>query len=95
MKKKEQMKIKKQVPRKVISNEPLDINGNPLDPKREYLGEKIKIPFVSEDCSLYKNNSTIILFGGARTTESEKKQKSKFEEFLNKGPISFDNEEEV
>jgi hypothetical protein len=52
-----------------------------------------KIRFKSPDSSVYKNNSTIILFGGRRI-KSEENPKSKFEEFLSRAPISFDNEEE-
>jgi len=53
-----------------------------------------KIRFLSPDSSVYKNNSAIILFGG-RHNKPEEKPKSKFEEFLSRAPISFDNEEEV
>ena len=52
-----------------------------------------KIRFLSPDSSVYKNNSTIILIG-RRRIESENKPKSKFEEFLSRAPISFDNGEE-
>ena len=58
----------------------------------EVNGKKIK--FASPNSSVYKNNSTIILFGG-RHNKPEEKPKSKFEEFLSRAPISFDNEEEV
>ena len=58
----------------------------------EVNGKKIK--FLSPDSSIYKNDSTIIFFG-RRRTESENKPKSKFEEFISRAPISFDNEEEV
>ena len=54
------------------------------------LGKKIR--FASPDSSIYKNNSTIILFGPKRK-KSEVKSKSKFEEFLSRAPISFENEE--
>ena len=53
-----------------------------------------KIRFASPGSSIYKNNSTIILFGRSRN-KPEEKPKSKFEEFLSRAPISFDNEEEV
>ena len=53
-----------------------------------------KIRFLSPDSSVYKNNSTIILFGGSRVNNPEEKPKSKFEEFLSRAPISFENEEE-
>ena len=52
-----------------------------------------KIRFLSPDSSIYKNDSTIILFG-RRYTEPENKAKSKFEEFISRAPISFDNGEE-
>ena len=52
-----------------------------------------KIRFVSPDSSIYKNNSTIILFG-RRSNKPEEKPKSKFEEFLSRAPISFNNGEE-
>ena len=58
----------------------------------EVNGKKIK--FLSPDSSIYKNDSTIIFFD-ARRTDSENKPKSKFEEFISRAPISFDNEEEV
>ena len=54
-------------------------------------GKKIK--FASPNSSVYKNNSTIIFFG-RRHTEPDNKPKSKFEEFISRAPISFDNEEE-
>ena len=53
-----------------------------------------KIRFLSLDSSIYKNDSTIIIFG-RRRTESDNKPKSKFEEFISRAPISFDNEDEV
>ena len=52
-----------------------------------------KIRFASPDSSVYKNNSTIILFG-RRHTEPENKPKSKFEEFISRAPITFDNGQE-
>ena len=57
----------------------------------EVNGKKIK--FASPNSSVYKNNSTIILSGGRRI-KSEENPKSKFEEFLSRAPISFENEEE-
>ena len=95
MKKEEQKNTVKQTTIKVSSKEPLDINGNPIDPKRKYLGKKTKVPFLSADSDFYKNNSTIILFGGKRHLNSEETPKSKFEEFLSRAPISFNDEEEV
>ena len=52
-----------------------------------------RIRFLSPDSSIYKNDSTIILFG-RRRTEPDNKPKSKFEEFITRAPISFDNGEE-
>ena len=72
-----------------------NINGNPIYTKSKYLGKKIKIPIAGPDCSLYKNNSTIILFGRKLSQEPKQTAKSKFEEFLSRAPISFDNEDEV
>ena len=95
MNKKEQKKTKKQTSSKISNSEPLDINGNPIDPKRKYLGKKIKVPFLSADSDFYKNNSTIILFGGKRHLNSEETPKSNFEEFLSRAPILFNDEEEV
>ena len=95
MNKKEQKKTKKQTSIKISNREPLDINGSLIDPKRKYLGKKIKIPIAGPDCSLYKNNATIILFGRKLSQEPKQTPKSKFEEFLSRAPISFNNEEEV
>ncbi len=58
----------------------------------EVNGKKIK--FLSPDASIYKNDSTIILFG-SKGIKSVEKPKSKFEEFISRAPISFENEEEV
>tara|TARA_B110000091_G_C13677142_1_gene416256 strand:+ start:516 stop:800 length:285 start_codon:yes stop_codon:yes gene_type:complete len=77
------------------SNEPLDCNGNPIDPKRKYIGNKFKVPMFSPNSSFYKNNSTIILFGGNGQQKPEQTPKSKFEDFLSRAPISFDQNEEV
>ena len=52
-----------------------------------------KIRFASPDSSVYKNNSTIILFGG-RHSQPNNDPKSKLEEFISRAPISFDNGEE-
>ena len=86
---------KNRLSEKTKKNNPLDCNGNPIDPKRKYIGNKFKIPMVSPDCSIYKNNSTIILFGGNGQQKPEQTPKSKFEEFLSGAPISFDQNEEV
>ena len=95
MNKKEQKKTKNQISNKIGNIEQLDINGNPIDPKKKYLGKKIKVPFLSADSSFYKNHSTIILFGGKRPLKQEQSPKSKFEEFLGRAPISFDKEEDI
>ena len=66
----------------------LDINGNPIDPKRKYIGNKVKIPMASPNSSIYKTSSTIIL-RGEPITEKQKKE-AKFLDFLSRAPISFD-----
>ena len=43
--------------------EELDWNGNPIDPKREYIGNRVKIPMASPNSSIYKTSSIIILRG--------------------------------
>ena len=53
-----------------------------------------KIRFLSPESSIYKNESTIILFG-RRHSQPNNDPKSKFEEFLSRAPISFENEEKV
>ena len=68
--------------------EELDWNGNPIDPKRKYIGNKVKIPMASPNSSIYKTSSTIIL-RGKPITEKQKKE-AKFLEFLGRAPISFD-----
>ena len=67
----------------------LDINGNPIDPNRKYIGNKVKIPMASPNSSIYKTSSTIIL-RGKPITEKQKKE-AKFLEFLSRAPISFDD----
>ena len=57
----------------------------------EVNGKRIK--FVSPNCSIYKNDSTIILFG-RRHSQPNNDPKSKFEEFISRASISFDNGEE-
>ena len=68
--------------------EELDCNGNPIDPKRDYIGNKVKIPMASPNSSIYKTSATIII-GGKPNTEKKKKE-AKFLEFLSRAPISFD-----
>ena len=81
-------KDKKQSSIKNKDKEELDINGNPIDPKRKYIGNKVKIPMASPNSSVYKTSSTIIL-RGKPITEKQKKE-AKFLEFLSRAPISFD-----
>ena len=70
----------------------LDINGNPIDPKRKYIGNKVKIPMASPNSSIYKTSSTIIL-RGKPITEKQKRE-AKFLEILSRAPISFDEGDE-
>ena len=81
-------KEKKQFSNKNKDKEELDINGNPIDPKRKYIGNKVKIPMASPNSSIYKTSSTIIL-RGKPITEKQKKEEKLFE-FLRRAPISFD-----
>ncbi len=73
-------------------SEELDINGNPIDPDREYIGNKVKIPMASPNSSIYKSNSTIIIRGNS--ISSFDKGKSNFLEFIKRAPISFDDNDE-
>ena len=52
-----------------------------------------KIRFLSPEASIYKNDSTIIL-SGRRHSQPNNDPKSKFEEFISRAPISFNNGEE-
>mgnify|MGYP007063786849 FL=1 len=83
-------KKKKQLPNK--NKETLDINGNPIDPNRKYIGNKFKIPMASPNHPVYKTSATIILRGKPITNQDKKE--AKFLEFLSRAPISFDNKEE-
>ena len=83
-------KEKKQSLNNNNDKEELDINGNPIDPNRKYIGNKVKIPMASPNASIYKNSATIIL-RGKPITEKEKKE-AKFLEFLSRAPISFNDE---
>ena len=76
---------------KDIKGEELDVNGNPIDPNREYIGNKVKVPMASPNSSIYKTPTTIILKGKPIT--SDKKKKAKLLEFLSRAPISFDSEQ--
>ena len=81
-------KDKKQLSNMNKDKEELDINGNPIDPKRKYIGNKVKIPMASPSSSIYKTSATIIL-RGKPITEKQKKE-TKFLEFLSRAPIGFD-----
>ena len=81
-------KEKKEIPNKDNNKEELDINGNPIDPNRKYIGNKVKIPMASPNSSIYKTSSTIILRGKPITEERNKK--ANLLEFLSRAPISFE-----
>ncbi len=85
-------KKKKQLPYKNNDGEELDWNGDPIDPKREYIGNKVKVPMASPNSSIYKTSSTIIIRGRVEKTEDKKKEK--FLEFLSRAPISFNDNED-
>ena len=70
--------------------EELDCNGNPIDPKREYIGNKVKVPMASPNSSIYKSSATIILRGKPKDDKQEKE--SKLLEFLSRAPISFNDD---
>ena len=85
-------KKKKQLPYKTNDGEELDFFGNPIDPKREYIGNKVKVPMASPNSSIYKTSATIIL-RGKPITEKQKKE-AKFLEFLSRAPICFNEGDE-
>ena len=68
----------------------LDINGDPIDPNKKYIGNKVKVPMASPNHPIYKTSATIIL-RGKPITEKQKKE-AKFLEFLSRAPISFNDE---
>ena len=47
-------KKKKQFFNKNKNKVELDINGNPIDPNRKYIGNKVKILMASPNSSIYK-----------------------------------------
>ena len=69
----------------------LDINGNPIDPNRKYIGNKVKVPMASPNHPIYKTSATIIL-RGKPITEKQKKE-AKLLEFLSRAPISFNDDD--
>ena len=81
-------KEKNRTPNKDNDREELDINGNPMDPNRKYIGNKVKIPMASPKSSIYKTSSTIILRG--KPLPEERNKKGKLLEFLSRAPISFE-----
>ena len=83
---------KKQSINKKNDKEELDINGNPIDPNKKYIGNKVKIPMASPNHPVYKTSATIIL-RGKPITEKQKKE-AKFLEFLSRAPISFNEGDE-
>ena len=85
-------KEKKQSLNNNNDKEELDINGNPIDPNRKYIGNKVKVPMASPNHPIYKTSATIIL-RGKPVTEKQKKE-AKFLEFLSRAPISFNEGDE-
>ena len=85
-------KEKKQSLNKNNDKEELDINGNPIDPNRKYIGNKVKIPMASPNHPVYKNSATIIMRGKPIATEDKKR--AKLLEFLSRAPISFNEGDE-
>ena len=84
------MSKKKKQQLKNIKGKELDVNSNPIDPNREYIGNRVKVPMASPNSSIYKTPSIIVLKGKSIT--SDEKRKAKFLEFLSRAPISFDEE---
>ena len=84
------MSKKKELSQKDIKNEELDVNGNPIDPNREYIGNRVKVPMASPNSSIYKTPSIIVLKGKSIT--SDERRKAKFLEFLSRAPFSFNEE---
>ena len=85
-------KKKKQLPYMHNDGEELDWNGDPIDPKREYIGNKVKIPMASPNSSIYKTSSTIII--GGREVKTEDKKKAKLLDFLSRAPFSFNDDKD-
>ena len=89
------MKDRKEIKKVDDTNgkEELDCNGNPIDPRREYIGNKVKVPMASPNSSIYKTSATIILRG--KPKNDKQKKESKLLEFLKRAPISFDEGDEL
>ena len=64
-------KTKDLISDKVNKNEPLDCNGNPIDPNIEYIVTRIKVPMLSPNASIYKNSATIIMFVSRKTSKKK------------------------
>ena len=77
-----------QSPNKNKGKEELDINGNPIDPNRKYIGNKVKIPMLSPNSSIYKTSAVIMLKG--KPIKTQDKKDKKFLEFLSRAPINFE-----
>ena len=73
-----------------IKGEELDVNGNPVDLNREYIGSKIKVPMASPNSSIYKTRATIIFRGKPIMLDKKKKEDSL--DFLSGASISFQEE---
>ena len=84
-------KEKNKLPNKNNVKVLLDCNGDPIDPNREYIGDKIKVPMASPNSSIYKTPATIIMRGKLKNDKQQKE--SKFLDFLSRAPISFDNDD--
>ena len=89
------MKDRKEIKKVDDTNgkEELDCNGNPIDPEREYIGNKVKVPMASPNSSIYKTSATIILRG--KPKNDKQKKESNLLEFLKRAPISFDEGDEL
>ena len=57
--------------------EELDVNGNPIDPNREYIGNKIKVPMLSPNASIYKSSAIIFFKSSPRKDRNAKYSKIK------------------
>ena len=69
------MSKKKKQYSKGIKGEELDINGNPIDPNREYIGNRVKVPMASPNSSIYKTRATIIFRGEPIMLDKKKKRR--------------------
>ena len=58
---------------KDIKGEELDVNGNPIAPNREYIGNKFKVPMASPNSSIFKN--LLLLFSEQNHKVQRKRRK--------------------